>query len=265
MLDDEVAVFVDFENLRYGLLNDYGQEPEFHQLVEKAKKYGRPSVMRAYADFSEHPARLSRELEVCGIEAINIQVKRTTYMRGTKSVERVKNAADMVLALDAVMEAIDSDTSGKQKTFLLIAGDRDYVKLVTLLRNRFGQRVVICGVPGSVSGDLVAAAGEEDNLEVTQEAPVEKEALKKAIVAMVEKGPSPLQYWTLKVIDQWAQDARSRIPGTAKERRDAIGELLNEQVLLRKSRDDETKGRITEAILDESRALELGYVEPQKE
>ncbi len=265
MPDDEVAVFVDFENLRYGLLNDYGQEPEFQPLVEKAKKYGRPSVMRAYADFSEHPAELMRELQVCGIEAINVPVKRSTYTKGTKSVERVKNAADMVLALDAVMEAIESDTSGKQKTFLVVSGDRDYVKLVTLLRNRFGQRVVICGVPGSVSEDLVTAAGEADHLEVTQEAPVEKEALKKAIVAMVKKGPSPLRYWTLKVIDQWSQDARSHIPGTAKERRDAIGELLEEQVLLRQSRDDETKGRITEAILDEGKARELGYIEPKKE
>jgi len=62
--------------------------------------------MKAYADFSEHPSELNRALQVAGIEAINIPVKRTTYDKGDKSVERVKNAADMVLALDAVLEAI---------------------------------------------------------------------------------------------------------------------------------------------------------------
>ena len=37
---------------------------------------------------------------------------------------------------------------------------------MTTLRNRLGKRVVICGVPGSVSPDLVAAAGEEDPLQI---------------------------------------------------------------------------------------------------
>ncbi len=33
--NDEVAVFVDLENLRYSLFNLYGQEPNFHELVDK--------------------------------------------------------------------------------------------------------------------------------------------------------------------------------------------------------------------------------------
>lgn len=106
--------------------------------------------MRAYADFTEHPSELNRQLQVVGIEAINTPVKRNTYKRGTQDVERIKNAADMCLALDAIMEAYEADNSGKKKNFLLVAGDRDYVKLVTLLRNRFGQNVVVVGVPGAV-------------------------------------------------------------------------------------------------------------------
>ncbi len=50
------------------------------------------------------------------------------------------------------------------KTFLLFTGDKDFIRLVTTLRNRLGRRVIICGVPGSVSPDLVAAAGEEDEI-----------------------------------------------------------------------------------------------------
>lgn len=260
-MNDEVAVFIDLENLRYGLLNNFGQEPDFRALVEKAKKYGRPSVMRAYADFTEHPQPLSRELQVAGIEAINVPVKRSASTLSGKPVERVKNAADMVLALDAMVEALDADSANKQKVFLLVSGDRDYVKLVTLLRNRFGQKVVVAGVPGSTAPDLVSAAGgQEDAVEVPHHVPADKRELREAIVAMVRRGPAPLSYWTRKTVDQWAQDGRQRIPGTAKERRDAIHELVAENVLVVESFEDLKRGRVNKASLDESRAQELGYL-----
>src|SRR4030042_810815 len=119
---EEVAMFIDIENLRYGLLNDFGQEPDFKYLVEKAKKYGRPSMMRAYADFTEHPSELNRQLQIVGIEAIHIPVKRNKYTKGKDIIERVKNAADMALALDAITQALEADGSGKRKTFILVTG-----------------------------------------------------------------------------------------------------------------------------------------------
>lgn len=255
-----VAVFIDFENLRYGMVNNYGQEPDFRRLVEKVMKYGRPSVMRAYADFTEHPDEVTRQLQIAGIEAINVPVKRTTYSQGGKSVERIKNAADMVLALDAVNEAWEAETNRKSKIFLLVTGDRDYVKLVTLLRYRFGQKVVIIGVPGTVAGDLVAAAGEDADLvevpAVKQGNPVE---VKKKLVAMIRRGPAPLSFWSLKIIDQWAQNPRQAIPGTAREKRDAIGELVKEGVLVQSPID--YRGRTVNATtLKEEKAGELGYL-----
>lgn len=261
-MTDVVAVFVDFENLRYGLLNNYGQEPDIRALVEKAKKYGRPSVMRAYADFSEHPEHLNRQLQIQGVEAITVPVKRTVYPRhGGPSVERVKNSADMVLAIDAVMEALEADRERVQKTFLLVTGDRDYIKLVTILRNRFGQRVVIAGVPGSIAGDLVAAADDADHIEVTVAPPTDKRALKVALVAMVKAGPAPLTYWSMKILDQWAQDGRKGIPGSAKEKRDAFAELMNEGVLTQREIVESKRGRtVRETLLDEARARGLGYI-----
>lgn len=257
---EEVAVFIDLENLRYGLLNNYGQEPDIQALVEKAKKYGRPSVMRAYADFSEHPSDLTRNLQIAGVEAINIPVKRSMAMRGGKSLERIKNAADMVLALDAMTEALEADGNKKSKVFLLVTGDADYVRLVTLLRNRFGQRVIIVGVPGSIAGDLVKAAGEADAIDIKTTPAIDMTALKTHIVAMVKKGPSPLVYWTLKTIDQWCQDYRQAIPGTAKEKRDAIGTLLKEGVFVKQERTLGHSGTIAETVLNITKAKELGYV-----
>lgn len=260
-MSDEVAVFVDIENLRYGLLNHYGIEPDFKKIVEKAQTYGRPSLMRAYADFSEHPPGLNRRLEIAGIEAINIPVKRYVVQRGAASVERIKNAADMVLALDALLEAVEADTHGKKKTFLVVTGDRDYVKLVTQIKNRFGQHVVIVGVPGSTSSDLVTAAGQEDPIEVPDIPRVDMHILKTAIVEMVKRGPSPLRYWSMRVVDEWCQDGRQKIPGTAKERRDGITALKTELVLVPKELKDDRSGRtVTEVILDEEKARSLKYL-----
>ncbi|HEV2173128.1 MAG TPA: NYN domain-containing protein [Nitrospira sp.] len=255
----DVVVLIDLENLRYGMLNNYGLEPNFLTLVEKARKHGRPSVMKAYADFSEHPDDVQRALDVAGIEATNISVKRIKKVIGGESIERVTNAADMVLALDAVAQAVEADRSKQPKTFLLVTGDRDYIKLVTLLRNWFGQRVIIVGVPGSVSGDLVTAAGETDHIEVTRSAPVDKTALKTQIVVMVTKRPPTMSFWTLKIIDQWTQDSRQSMPGTAIERRQALSDLVTEGVL--KQRERQYKGKpVREAFLDEDTARKLGYL-----
>jgi uncharacterized LabA/DUF88 family protein len=259
-MPDEVAMFIDLENLRYGMLNNHGQEPNFQQLLEKAKKYGRPSTMRAYADFSEHPDQVTRELQIAGIEAINIPVKRYKVTRGGQTVERVKNAADMILALDAMAEAVEADRTRESKVFLLVAGDRDYIRLAALVRNRFGQRVVVAGVPGSVSPDLVKAAGQEDPVDVVPHTPVDKHVLKSAIVAMVKKGPTaPLTFWTVRILEQWCSDPRQSIPGILREHRDAMHELLNEGVLTR--REIQFKNRqAMEAVLDEAKARELGYL-----
>ena len=259
----EVAVFVDLENLRYSPLNLHSEEPDFAALVEKAKKYGRPTVMRAYADFSEHPPGTSRQLQVVGIEAINVPVKRLQYSRGARQVERVKNAADMNLALDALVEASDADSNGKSKIFLLVTGDADYIKLVTQLRNRFGQEVVIAGVPGAVGNDLIAASGKEDPIEIPEREPVDKHELKKAIVSLVKKGPSPLDYWSIAIIRQWCV-RRSDIPGRPKEKGDAIHELVSDGVLLRQEIDLAKfgkQGKAQQTILIEEKARELNLLE----
>jgi hypothetical protein len=67
---------------------------------------------------------------------------------------------------------------------LLFTGDKDFIRIVTTLRNRLGKRVVICGVPGSVSPDLVAAAGEEDPLQMSQSEDVDISVIR-AIAAYV--------------------------------------------------------------------------------
>jgi uncharacterized LabA/DUF88 family protein len=154
----EVAVFVDLENIRYSTINSYGREPDPLVWRDKALKYGLMAVARAYADFDQHPASIRTRLEVAGFEAQHFAAKRTT---DSQNRERLVSRSDLNFAVDIINTALarpDIDT------FLLFTGDKDFIRLVTTLRNRLGRRVVICGIPGSISPDLVTSAGEEDHI-----------------------------------------------------------------------------------------------------
>lgn len=169
---EELAVFVDFENIRYSTINSYGREPDPLAWRDKALKYGLMSVARAYADFDQHPPQMRTRLDVAGFELHHYPAKRTSDITGR---EKIASRSDLNLVIDIINTAL---VRPDINTFLLFTGDKDFIRLVTTLRNRLGKRVVICGVPGSVSPDLVIAAGEEDPVEVTQSADVDIAVIK---------------------------------------------------------------------------------------
>ena len=165
----EVAAFVDFENIRYSSINSYGLEPDPLAWRDKALKYGLMAVARAYADFDQHPAPVRMRLDVAGFEAEHYPAKRTSDGAGR---EKIQSRADLNFVIDVINTAL---TRPDIETFLLFTGDKDFIRLVTTLRNRLGKKVVICGVPGSVSPDLVVAAGQEDMLTFQQSADVDRQ------------------------------------------------------------------------------------------
>lgn len=165
----EVAAFVDFENIRYSSINSFGLEPDPLAWRDKALKYGLMAVARAYADFDQHPAPVRMRLDVAGFEAQHYPAKRTSDGAGR---EKIQSRADLNFVIDVINTAL---TRPDIETFLLFTGDKDFIRLVTTLRNRLGKKVVICGVPGSVSPDLVVAAGAEDMLTFQQSADVDRQ------------------------------------------------------------------------------------------
>ncbi len=149
----EVGLFVDFENIRYSLMNNFGQEPDPVLLMEKARKYGPVAVAYAYADFTQHPAIYRRKLEVAGIT-------RRDVPRRSPDVEH-KSSADMAMLMDIIDCLLDRPNVS---TLVLMTGDSDFIRVTARARHRFGKQVVIAGVPGSVSGDLVESADLYDPL-----------------------------------------------------------------------------------------------------
>lgn len=185
----EVAVFVDFENIRYSTINSFGREPDPVTWRDKALGYGLMAVARAYADFDQHPPQVRTRLDVAGFEAQHYPAKRTVDQNNR---EKIESRSDLNYVIDIINTAL---TRPDIKTFLLFTGDKDFIRIVTTLRNRLGKRVVICGVPGSVSPDLVAAAGEEDPLEITQSVDSDVAVIRAidAYVAQLHDGFVPTQ------------------------------------------------------------------------
>jgi uncharacterized LabA/DUF88 family protein len=147
----EVAMFIDFENVRYGLKNNYSREPDPQMLMAKARKYGPVALALAYADFTEHPEYFRRKLEVAGITPRDIA-------RRSPDVAH-KSSSDMAMLMDIIDCLLDRPTVN---TLMLMTGDSDFIRVVARARHRFGKRVVIAGVPGSVSNDLISAADAAD-------------------------------------------------------------------------------------------------------
>lgn len=157
----EVALFIDFENVRYGLKNNYAREPDPQLLMAKARKYGPVALAMAYADFTEHPDFFRRKLEVAGITPRDIP-------RRSPDVAH-KSSSDMAMLMDMIDCLLDRPTVN---TLMLMTGDSDFIRVVARARHRFGKKVIIAGVPGSVSYDLIAAADGADPLVEPDWAPV---------------------------------------------------------------------------------------------
>jgi uncharacterized LabA/DUF88 family protein len=149
-LGDQVAVFIDLENLALGAGKDLpGQaDPIPYKALELlCRDYGNTSIRRAYADWSRPEfARYQQNLAQNGITLIQV----------TRFGAQQKNAADILMSVDAMEVLITHPDVG---TFLLVAGDGDYSPLVQRLRE-WGKWVVGVGTKASASSRLVAVCSE---------------------------------------------------------------------------------------------------------
>ena len=223
---EEVAAFVDFENIRYSTINSYGQEPDPVAWRDKALKYGLMSVAKAYADFDQHPPQVRTRLDVAGFEMHHYPVKRSTDSQGR---EKLASRSDLNFVVDIINTAL---VRPDIKTFILFTGDKDFIRLVTTLRNRLGLRVIIAGVPGSVSPDLVAAAGEEDPLIIEQDETVDLSVIQAIddYVQQLHDGFVPTQSHMSRSL--WRFVDRSKLPSEHIEAK--VMEFLRKRVLVKR-------------------------------
>lgn len=231
----EVALFIDFENIRYSMLNNYGQEPDPHKLIAKARKYGTVPVAFAYADFSKHPDQYRRRFEAAGISRVDVPLR---VLPGGKE----KSAADLIMLLDIVDTVLDRP---QISTFVLMTGDGDFVRISARLKNRFGKHVVIAGVPGTISSDLVDSASAADPLEIEERQLGEQEARYVRLLSWID------EHWettTFMNIARYISGPRHPLGPVGLEDAKAILNSLVRMEVLRQEMVDLADGATTRAI-----------------
>jgi hypothetical protein len=66
-----------------------------------------------------------------------------------------QSTVDLNMLMDIIETVFDRPSIG---TFILMSGDRDFTRICARLKLRLNKRVIVVGVPGTVSRDLISAA-----------------------------------------------------------------------------------------------------------
>ncbi len=163
---NNLAVFVDFENLALGFKDRRGRF-EIGRVLARLVEKGNIVVKRAYADWKRY-SDFTAEMHGAGIELIEIPARRLTG----------KNSADMRLCVDAMDM---SYAKPHIDTFVVVSGDSDFSPLVSKLREN-NKQVIGLGMKESTSAllrdncdefifyeDIEAESAEEPPVHATDE------------------------------------------------------------------------------------------------
>jgi uncharacterized LabA/DUF88 family protein len=178
-MPEDLAVFIDWENIYISTVTEYKSKPNVSAILEKAGEYGRIVSATAYADWTDGDFRQAPPtLYSNGISPRYISAR---YFPGGKSQKRRTNSIDVMLAV----ECSDFLHGHPQvDTYVLVTGDGDFIPLVSLLRSK-GKNVVVIGVSEATSYHLIESADhfisyasllEEDRAARAQDRQPKKEA-----------------------------------------------------------------------------------------
>lgn len=270
-MNDEIALFIDFENIRYSMINVQHREPDPQELIGIARRFGTIMVARAYADWTRQPEFFKGSLMAAMIDRVDCPAKVRERFRqnngapynpqasyydrrdahqsedesyGEDESDELNQRPPMDIYRDDSMDASadiaddedfddeqaphdedEQDTLGGHSddsdedlddgdleennrqehldpgysynnggnntfyppqqqiitqstvdlnmlmdmietvfdrpsigTFILMSGDRDFTRICARLKLRLNKRVIVVGIPGTVSRDLMAAA-----------------------------------------------------------------------------------------------------------
>ncbi len=151
----DVALYIDWENIKYSLLNKENRLPNAMAIKDAAAKYGRVVAAKAYANWQEgQHLRDPNDLYSAGIEPIYVPTVILGFSDSLDGAPRRKNSIDVKLAVDCVDASLSNPNIS---TFVLVTGDGDFVHLINTLRLR-GKRVVVVGTSWSTSWQLTSSA-----------------------------------------------------------------------------------------------------------
>jgi len=151
---EDVAVFIDFENIYISVRNRYESNPNFESIMDLCQRYGRVTIARAYADWYRYP-RVTNALYANAIEPMYVPTYYYDREEG-RTGRAIKNSVDMHLCID-MMKTLYAFPN--IETYVLITGDRDFIPLINAVR-QLGKHTVVIGVADATASHLAQAADE---------------------------------------------------------------------------------------------------------
>ena len=143
-MSKHVGLFIDFENLIYGLVDRYGEQGAYdlfriNMIFDLARAYGDVTCAFAYADWR--------------MRTVN-QWQVDLYSRGVELVHVLgrggKNAVDIRMAVDLV-ESVFTDPN--IDTYLVVSGDRDFLPVIKMLK-KHGKSTVALSPSRAMSKEM---------------------------------------------------------------------------------------------------------------
>lgn len=164
-MEKVIALFIDYENVHYGLVNQYRFKPEPSRLISlilsEVSKDGNILIKRAYADWEKPEFNgVQAALKKTGVEPAYALSKKTQQSDGKETTW--KDSADAVLLLDALQTVFERNDI---EEFVIVTGDRAALDLVHRLTSR-GKKVKICALESALAQELSdSVAGEVISIE----------------------------------------------------------------------------------------------------
>ena len=193
-----VALYLDFENLIYGLIDRYGDQGAYEhfkvqRILDYAEQFGQVRIARAYADWRVKSVnRFQTELYGRGVELVHV------LGRGNK------NAVDMKMATDMTEHIF---TSPHIETVVLCSGDRDFLPVLMTLK-RYGRHLVALAPQRAMSVECRRLCDDHSTYEALLDEPLSEpsqepkgdvEALRSEVIEVVRAyHPRPLTGAQLK-------------------------------------------------------------------
>ena len=139
-LDNNIALFIDLENLALGARDAKYKTVNFYKIMERLVEKGKIVFKRAYCDF-EHYGEYRRPLHEVGCELVEIPGRKTDG----------KNSADIRMVVDAMDLCFAKEHIN---VFVIASGDSDFSPLVSKLKEN-NKYVIGLGVKNSTSNLLI--------------------------------------------------------------------------------------------------------------
>ncbi|CAH6802308.1 Nuclease [Vibrio chagasii] len=144
---ENIAILVDVQNVYYTTRDKYRSNFDYNQFWYFATEGRHVVAAHAYAISSQDPKQRQFHHILRGV-GFDVKLKPFIQRRDGSA----KGDWDVGIALDAIELAENVDT------IVLVSGDGDFEILVERIKQRFGKKVEVYGVPGLTAQNLIDSA-----------------------------------------------------------------------------------------------------------